>query len=96
MGVDSIRRSFGRAQTAASAVGAGVRRRQSPAGRSSAGDGVRREREQRERAAAAAGGVRVARVASRESRGRRDAGDRESRWRQGVVRSRLAGAKVGC
>ena len=61
MGVDSIRRSFGRAQTAASA-GA---RRQSPAGRSSAGDGVRREREQRERAAA---GGRVARVASRESR----------------------------
>ena len=53
--MDSIRRSFGRAQTAASAVGAGAgaRRRQSPAGRSSAGDGVRREREQRERAAAA-------------------------------------------
>jgi len=53
VGVESIRRSFGRAQTAASAAGAGARRRQSPAGRSSAGDGVRREREQRERAAAA-------------------------------------------
>ena len=64
MGVDSIRRSFGRAQTAASA-GA---RRQSPAGRSSAGDGVRREREQRERAAAAAAAARVATQGSRESR----------------------------
>jgi len=66
LGGASARRSI-RVQTAASAAGAGARRRQSPAGRSSAGDAVRREREQRERAAAVVG-----RVATRDA-GTRDA-----------------------
>jgi len=80
VGVESIRRSFGRAQTAASTAGAGARRRQSPAGRSSAGDGVRREREQRRRRA--------------ESRRRmRETGARRRRGVTGATRDETVGLK---
>ena len=73
MGVDSIRRSFGRAQTERSGRG---REEQSPAGRSSAGDGVRTA--QREGAAGAGGGGQ-SRVASHSLRG-----DGGSRGRRGM------------